>query len=168
MNNLKAARSLSLFALVMTAAVTNWLATDRATASDLTHGGPSTPIALADLRLEHDGKEVDVIFKVSRTQAVGGTRFGRFPHLLLHHSKLSARSNVNVWVQGQLADTFRRFDLAPASPNLPSRSVDLTIRASGKLDIHHGPPRPDGKAPVPIFNLTLKDVDKFQITRDGS
>ena len=121
----------------------------------------STPLALSDLNLQHDGKDVTVMFKVTDTQLIGGTRERQFPHIILHHNRMKERPSVTVRVHGDLADAFHRFALV--SPD--DQFVGRTIKGTGKLTIYKD--FPEGVDQTPVYMLILRDVDRFQIVREG-
>lgn len=121
----------------------------------------STPLTLSDLNLQHDGKDVTVMFKVTDTQLIGGARDGQFPHIMLHHNRMKERPSVTVRVHGDLADAFHRFNLVAPDGQLVGR----TIKGTGKLTIYKD--FPEGVEQTPLYVLILRDVDKFQIVRDG-
>ena len=135
---------------------------NRVLSDDAIHRKASKPLALTDLNLQHDGKEVTIMFKVTHTQLVAGTRDGQFEHVYLHHRS----ANVQVYVHGELADAFHRFDLARS---LHAKQVfGRTIRATGKVSVHQGPPipGPNPTDPDPIYNVVLRDLVNFQIVAD--
>ncbi len=114
-------------------------------------------VALADLGPEHDGKEVTMIFKIADTQLIAGEREGTFPHVLLHYDGMKKAPYLSVYAKGELADVLHRF--ACVAPD--DRFVGRSIKASGRIKIYTE--FPDGEDQTPIYQLDLRDWNKFQI-----
>lgn len=115
-------------------------------------------IALSDIGLQHDGKEVTVILKVTDTQLIAGHREGEYPHVRLWHDGMKKPPHLDVIAKGELADALHRFELV--APD--GRLVGQTIKASGKIQIYNK----DAQDPGYFLNLT--EWEKFQILPEPS
>jgi hypothetical protein len=125
------------------------------------YGGESLETAsvtkLADLDLESDGKEVTMIFKITKTQLIAGAHEGEYPHAILHHAKMKEAPNLVVYAKGDLADALHRFSCIGPKGCLVGRS----IKVSGHITVHKD--FPAGEDQTPIYDLDLRDWKAFQI-----
>ena len=113
--------------------------------------------ALADLGLQSDGQEVTMIFKITKTQLIGGAHEGEFPHAILHYPEMKEAPHLVVYAKGELADALHRFSCIGPKGGLIGRS----IKVSGKIKIYTD--FPEGEDQTPIYNLNLRDWKAFQI-----
>ncbi len=117
----------------------------------------ATVTSLSDLNLEHDGKEVTMIFKITQTQLIGGEHEGEYPHVLLHYSEKKRTPNLSVYAKGDLADALHRFACIGPKGFLIGRS----ITASGVITVYKDFPK--GEDQTPMYKLDLRDWKTFQI-----
>ena len=113
--------------------------------------------SLADIGVESDGSEVTMIFKITKTQLIGGVQEGEFHHAILHYAEMKEAPHLVVYAKGDLADALHRFDCIGPNGCLIGRS----IKVSGKIKIHKD--FPEGTDQTPIYNLDLRDWKAFQI-----
>ncbi|QDS93563.1 hypothetical protein FF011L_23330 [Roseimaritima multifibrata] len=138
-------------------AITMLIGVPMLSAEDGSKKSTSGIVALADLGLGHDGKEVTMIFKITDTQLIAGEREGAFPHVKLHYDGMKKPPYLGVYAKGELADALHRF--ACVAPD--DRFVGRSIKASGKIKIYKDFPKGEDKTPV--YLLDLRDWKKFQI-----
>ena len=113
--------------------------------------------ALADLGLQSDGQEVTMIFKITKTQLIGGAHEGEFPHAILHYAEMEEAPHLVVYAKGELGDALHRFACIGPKGCLIGRS----IKVSGKIKIYTDFPEREDQ--TPIYNLNLRDWKAFQI-----
>jgi len=113
-------------------------------------------IKLSDLGLQHDGKEVTVILKITDTQLIAGDREGEFPHVLLWHEDMKNPPYLGVYAKGDLADALHRLSCVTPDDHLVGRSV----KATGTIEIFNKGDQ------VPAYFLNLRDWKKFQVLRE--
>ena len=118
---------------------------------------PDSITSLADLGLESDGEEVTMIFKITKTQSIGGLHEGEFNHAILHYAEMKEAPHLVVYAKGDLADALHRFDCIGPKGGLIGRSVKL----SGTIKIWKD--FPEGVDQTPIYNLVVRDWKAFQI-----
>jgi len=116
----------------------------------------------ADLRPEHDGKEVTMTIKVADTQLIAGDREGQYPHVLLHQVDRLALPSLQIVAKKDLADALYRFGCV--SPD--DRFVGRTIRATGKLKVYKDFPK--GEDQRPVYEWELREWNRFEILRPES
>ncbi|QDV22893.1 hypothetical protein [Aureliella helgolandensis] len=116
-----------------------------------------TVTALADLDLKSDGKDVTMIFKITKTQLIGGAHEGEFPNAILHYAEMKEAPHLVVYAKGELADALHRF--ACIGPK--GRLIGRSIKVSGKIKTYTD--FPEGEDQTPIYNLNLRDWKAFQI-----
>ena len=126
-------------------------------ANDPKHAEVPAVIAVSDLGLEHEGKEITVILKITKTQLIAGDRERKYPHVKLHHSEMKKPPYLAVYAKGELADALHRF--ACVAPD--DRFVGRSVKATGKLTIYKDFPK--GTDPTPVYLLELREWDLFQI-----
>lgn len=116
----------------------------------------------AELRPEHDGKEVTMTLKIADTQLIGGQRDGEYPHVLLHQVDRFAVPSLQVMAKGDVADALHRYGcVAP-----DDRFVGRTIRATGKLKVYKDFPKGEDQRPVYVWEL--REWNRFEIVRPES
>lgn len=120
---------------------------------------PAVPAAIevTELGPQHDGQEVTVVIKITKTQLIGGDREGKYPHVKLHYPEMKMPPFMAVYAKGDLADLLHRF--AFVSPD--DKFVGRTIKATGKLKVIKDFPKEVDQTPV--YMLDLRDWKKFQI-----
>ncbi|XZE52544.1 hypothetical protein SH139x_004245 [Planctomycetaceae bacterium SH139] len=118
---------------------------------------PPSITSLADLGPQSDGQEVTMIFKITKTQLIGGEHDGEFPHAILHYAEMRKAPHLVVYAKGELADALHRFSCIGPTGCLIGRS----IKVSGQIKTHTDFPK--GEDQTPIYNLNLRNWKAFQI-----
>lgn len=126
-------------------------------AEDIAKNEAPVVTAMANLKPEHDGREVTIVLTVTKTQLIGGEHEGQYPHVILHYQGMREPPFLSVKVKGDLADALHRF--ACIGPH--ERLIGRSIEATGKLNVHTNFPK--GEDQPPIYELELREWNKFQI-----
>lgn len=114
-------------------------------------------ITLAELRPEHDGREVTMVLHVTQTQLIGGAREGESPHVLLHYPEMKRAPHLAVFAKGDLADALHRFACVGSQGRLIGRSIQVT----GVITVHRD--SPPGEHSTPGYELVARDWRSFRI-----